>query len=128
MNKQLVDSWSRKDFKIEWFSGTGAGGQHRNKTQNCCRITHIESGLVSTGQNHRERKRNFSEAFNDLATKIYDHYYSKEKDRAPITEVIRTYNECENRITDHTLNKKFSFNDFDLNDVIQEKMSINTKQ
>ena len=38
------------DLKIEWYSGTGAGGQHRNKTQNSCRITHIPSGVVATSQ------------------------------------------------------------------------------
>lgn len=127
MNKTLVHSWTRKDFKIEWFSGTGAGGQHRNKTKNCCRITHIESNLTSVGQNHRERTRNFSDAFKDIASKLYEHYYSKEKERAPVTDVIRTYNECENRITDHVLNKKYPFTDFDLDEVIREKVSINTK-
>lgn len=44
--KEYIDS----DFKIEWYSGTGAGGQHRNKHQNSCRITHIQTGLVATAQ------------------------------------------------------------------------------
>jgi peptide chain release factor 1 len=38
------------DFKIEWYSGTGAGGQHRNKHQNSCRITHLPTGQVATAQ------------------------------------------------------------------------------
>ena len=46
---------TKKDFKLDWFNGSGAGGQHRNKHQNCCRITHIESGLTSIGQDSRSR-------------------------------------------------------------------------
>lgn len=38
------------DFKIEWFSGTGAGGQHRNKHQNSCRVIHLPTGKVATAQ------------------------------------------------------------------------------
>jgi peptide chain release factor 1 len=42
----LVDS----DFRIEWYSGTGAGGQHRNKHQNSCRMTHLPTGKIVTAQ------------------------------------------------------------------------------
>ena len=42
--------FSDTDFRIEWYSGTGAGGQHRNKHQNSCRITYLPTGLVSTAQ------------------------------------------------------------------------------
>jgi peptide chain release factor 1 len=38
------------DFKVEWYSGTGAGGQHRNKHQNSIRLTHLPTGLVETAQ------------------------------------------------------------------------------
>lgn len=33
------------DFHVSWFSGSGSGGQHRNKHQNSCRITHLPTGL-----------------------------------------------------------------------------------
>ena len=33
--KELLFSVTKKDFSITWFSGTGAGGQYRNKHQNC---------------------------------------------------------------------------------------------
>ena len=42
--------FSDTDFRIEWYSGTGAGGQHRNKHQNSCRITYLPTGLVATAQ------------------------------------------------------------------------------
>jgi peptide chain release factor 1 len=53
------------DFRIEWFSGTGKGGQHRNKTQNCCRVHHIPTGLKQECQG-RSREANKREAFDAL--------------------------------------------------------------
>jgi len=64
--KELLFSITKKDFDISYFSGTGAGGQHRNKHQNCVRLKHRESGLLVTGQSYRERKRNLIQAFNNL--------------------------------------------------------------
>jgi protein subunit release factor A len=58
---------SKKDFDIQWFSGTGAGGQHRNKHQNCCRLVHRASGVTTTGQGSRSRKQNLSSALHQLA-------------------------------------------------------------
>ena len=62
----LLFSISKKDFKIEFFSGTGKGGQYRNKHQNCVRLHHPDSGVLVTGQSHRERQANLREAFNNL--------------------------------------------------------------
>jgi peptide chain release factor 1 len=45
-----VKTFKDSDFRVEWYSGTGAGGQHRNKHQNSCRITHIATGKVTTAQ------------------------------------------------------------------------------
>ena len=66
MSKELLFSITKKDFKIDYFSGTGAGGQHRNKHQNCVRLHHTESGVIVTGQSSRERKSNIKEAFNNM--------------------------------------------------------------
>jgi len=49
------------DLRIEWYSGTGAGGQHRNKHQNSCRITHIPTGTVVTAQT-RSRPSSLAQA------------------------------------------------------------------
>ena len=45
--KKLLFSITKKDFKIDYFSGTGAGGQHRNRHKNCIRLTHIESNVTN---------------------------------------------------------------------------------
>lgn len=38
------------DFAISFFSGTGPGGQNRNKVQASARIVHLPTGLVRTAQ------------------------------------------------------------------------------
>lgn len=100
--KEKILSFTKKDFRVDWFSGKGGGGQYRNKHQNCCRITHIESGLVSTGQSHRERPANQKEAFESLVDKLLRHYgildkpqYAQHSD-----EEIRIYHEPDNIVRD----------------------------
>lgn len=64
--RELLFSVTKKDLKIEFFSGTGAGGQYRNKHQNCVRIHHLDSGVIVTGQSQRDRSANIREAFSNL--------------------------------------------------------------
>ena len=44
--KKLLFSLTKNDFIVTYYSGTGAGGQHRNKHQNCVRIKHKETGII----------------------------------------------------------------------------------
>jgi peptide chain release factor 1 len=60
--RELIYQVTRKDFRIDYFSGTGAGGQYRNKHQNCVRLTHNETGIVTTGQEQRSREQNLRDA------------------------------------------------------------------
>jgi len=68
MGKELLFSITKKDFTLTWFSGTGAGGQYRNKHQNCCRIKHNETGIIGTGQSNRSQVANQREAFTGLTS------------------------------------------------------------
>lgn len=68
MSRELLFSVTKKNFDITHFSGTGGGGQHRNKHQNCVRIKHKESGVITTGQSHKERKANMKDAFNNMVS------------------------------------------------------------
>ena len=65
--KDLLVSVTKKDLDITWYSGSGAGGQHRNKHPNCCRIHHKDSGTLVTAGEQRSRDQNLKKAFNRLA-------------------------------------------------------------
>lgn len=58
-----------KDFYVEWFSGTGKGGQHRNKHQNSCRYYHLPTGLMESRQG-RSRENNLKDAKDALIKKL----------------------------------------------------------
>ena len=57
MEREPVLTLTKKDFTIRWFSGSGGGGQHRNKSSNCCEITHIESGISQNCTAHKSREQ-----------------------------------------------------------------------
>ena len=89
--------YTAKDFTVQWFSGTGKGGQHRNKHQNCCRIIHKETGLKAQGTESRERVANQRQAFTRLASRILAHY-EQPKDRRDTSKVIRNYHAVRNEV------------------------------
>lgn len=126
-NKELIFSATKKDFKIDWFSGTGHGGQYRNKHPNCCRITHKESGLTATGQEHRDRPSNQKAAFNRLVEMLIKHYKLDEKPtRAHKSkEQIRVYHEPRNNVKDaasgHQQTYKEVVEDGDVGDMLEAR-------
>ena len=97
-----MKSMTAKDFRLEWYSGQGAGGQHRNKHQNCCRITHIETGLTAIGTSHSSRPANQKDAFTRLAYMLVAHYKELEAPTRDISnETVRTYHTVRNVVKDH---------------------------
>lgn len=53
------------DLTYRWFSGTGKGGQHRNKHQNSVEITHVPTGLSRSAQT-RSRETSMRDAKGEL--------------------------------------------------------------
>ena len=121
-------SWTKKDFDIQWFSGTGAGGQHRNKHQNCVRLVDKETGLSAVGQSHSDRRSNLKDALETLAKRLMEHHYpTQSRPRVQNPKVIRTYNEVDNRVVDEVAGK-FVFGDFDIGDVIPFRLAALTDE
>ena len=103
------------DLRIEWYSGTGAGGQHRNKHQNSCRITHIPSGTVATAQ-CRSRQNSLEEAMAAIQQRVdnaanmqyTNSIASNRKSQVGSGmrgDKIRTYRFQDDRVQDHLTGK-----------------------
>ena len=92
----------KKDFRVEWVSGTGGGGQYRNRHMNTCRITHLATWLCATCGDQRERPKNQIAAFKVLADRILEYYRVHDETKPQTnTSVIRTYHGVDNRVKDH---------------------------
>jgi len=59
-----------KDLKIDYYRGSGPGGQHRNTSETGVRITHLPSGIVATATESRSRHMNLQRAMARLEEKL----------------------------------------------------------
>jgi len=105
-----------QDLDIEWYSGTGAGGQHRNKHQNSCRIRHRPTGIVATAQ-CRSRENSLTQARATLAQRVQEqtqqqHDQAQSLDRrlqvgsGQRGDKIRTYRFQDDRVQDHVTGRR----------------------
>ncbi len=117
-NAVTVSAIPEVDLKIEWYSGTGAGGQHRNKHQNSCRITHIPTGIVVTSQ-QRSRQNSLTLAMADVTARVQQltqqtidgDIASNRKQQVGSGmrgDKIRTYRFQDDVVKDHLTNKSAS--------------------
>ena len=107
-----------QDLRIEWYSGTGAGGQHRNKHQNSCRITHIPTGIVAKAE-CRSRTNSQAEAMASIQKRVdeklqqsYNSNLASDRKSQVGTgmrgDKIRTYRFQDDRVQDHITGKTSS--------------------
>ena len=109
-------SITQSDLKIEWYSGTGAGGQYRNKHQNSCRITHIPTGIIAKSE-CRSRSNSLAEAMASIQQRVDDQHNrcytnSIASDRKSQVgtgmrgDKIRTYRFQDDSVQDHLTGKR----------------------
>lgn len=64
--KEKLFSLTKKNFVFKYYKGQGGGGQKKNKTENCCQITHVESGAQECSEEGRSKEFNKQNAFRKL--------------------------------------------------------------
>ncbi len=96
---------TKADLRIEYFRGSGAGGQHRNKRDTACRMTHIPTGKVATAQENKSKERNKVAAFRRLAAILVPMMRAAlepgDEHKAVSKHVIRTYNAQRHTVKNH---------------------------
>jgi protein subunit release factor B len=65
--REKLFSVTLKDCDVQFYKGSGAGGQKRNKTSSAVRIVHRASGAVGACESHREQSKNKAEAFKRMS-------------------------------------------------------------
>ncbi len=117
-NNPTVISVKDSDIRVEWFSGTGKGGQHRNKHQNSCRLVHEPTGISASAQT-RSRKNSYDLAYSTLVDRINEKNINSETNKIAKDkrekfgsgergDKIRTYRFQDDIVKDHRSNKTMS--------------------
>ena len=57
------------DVRVDLYRGSGAGGQHRNKTETCVRLTH-PSGVTVVATEQRSKHQNLAVAWQRLSASL----------------------------------------------------------
>lgn len=97
-----------KDIKVETMRGQGPGGQRKNKTETCVRLTHIPTGIQVTIDG-RSQAKNMQQARKILAKRLEEaKEEAKARDRKARRDkaikdgpVIRTYDYKRKVVKDH---------------------------
>lgn len=61
-----------KDLLIDYFRGSGPGGQHRNKTSTAVRLRHQPSGILITRTSGRSKIANLQSAKDELLARLQE--------------------------------------------------------
>lgn len=102
----------KSDLKIDFYKSSGPGGQHRNKVETACRITHKQTGLSAYSATSKSQTQNKKLAFNKLADKLLPLMVKTSPiTAAGIHEVIRVYNKNRNTVKDKRISKIWTYDD-----------------
>jgi peptide chain release factor 1 len=123
----IYDQREESDFEYRWFSGTGKGGQHRNKHQNCLEITHVPTGTKcsSTGRSREMNERDAMQVMVERLDKLAmgsGHEAQNDIRAAQIGcgmrgDKRRTYRFQDDAVVDHLTGKKISCKSFMRGDI-----------